>query len=527
MYGQYRTPHETAYTDSQSSNRIGSIGGVFASPYISNPYSQSLPQQNPYGLPLPPPPSFAVTTPPPTPWAAASPATSFSGWAIYNFSHTIKGCYSVNDLLKINKNNPIFQPLSAHDSFDIHPKDIIAKYSNSVGMLCEVINGAAYRIATATILAKNTIICARHSVNEYALGQLSFFYKNTYYRLKLLEDGSLFDEDYIIFRVITAPQTSIMTNLRISTDLPANGSHILCMGILASQTNGGLCVTMSIYNTFSLGSSITLDLPQFHTDEGFSGAPYIDAKGQLLGIHLKTTNQTLFLGERTGLSLANLRYLNYGNNLIAACITGCLNVSTIPYDNMQDDEIFDEFSTLVAELSQTEEGDKRKYLFGNTPTLNTGTGRAVLKSSETTGLAKYNGTLTGEQKYKDLANWEVKVEKTLGAVKQWINLTTKDPRKPTKAAIQMGHIVSVAEYWNTGKAGHPKYSQPAKNEWLQHQGNKKTFSQATARPFMTDDTNYRFEWCELNESNGKNEPKFAAPTGKAWVKNAKGKPELQ
>jgi hypothetical protein len=393
-------------------------------------------------------------------------------------------------------------------------------------------------ISTAVVIAQNTIITARHCVNGCRLNELTFVDTKfgELYSLGLLEDGSIIDEDYVIFRLFFIGNPSFnlhVSPLEISNDYPTNGEWLVCFGYALQFVSYLQYVTMGRYDATDQNAPLKL-VTHATTQAGFSGAPYINSKGEIIGIHLKTTHEILFAGERTGLLFANLiDPLGFSNSSSSWILTQLINAShfkiqDVSLETMTGDEFFDEFSTLVERFLETEEGLKRNFLFGNTPALTSGTGIAVLKRSETQNMAEYKGIKIGEAKYKDHAHWEVKVQKVKHGAWLWVALTEKDPRpgKAGKAGIQMGHLLSVAEYWDKGdKIAGSKYRYPAKNKWT-NKANRATFKKTIARPFMTDSNNYQFEWCELNELNGSGGILFNAPAGHQWVNNAKGKPEL-
>lgn len=456
--------------------------------------------------------------------------------SLYNFSCFFRAEYSVSTL--INKHSEIlYVRNSDYIQRPEHPVNAVFHLRDFVGQLLYDDNF----IATAFVIANHCIITARHAVNLCQLKGLSYQHtkNNKRYALEVLEDGSDIQQDYIIFRLISLvkpPVTPIIPPLNIERTTPLNGEHLVLLGHAPRKFHIGHQQTAVMGMASYMGGYSPLNLyTNALTKNGYSGAPYINSKHYVVGLHLKRASEATIPGERTGLLFTTLIDSCGTINAVTSEFLTLYyyatpkNKESIAYRfsaiPMCRDDMFDEFSTTVPGFLEYEEGDKRKHLFGNTPGLKSGTGIRVLQRSEQQGTAQYLGNKAGAEKYKDHANWHVQLRKTETGPLQWIALNTVDPQKPGKAGVQMGHILSVAEYWEQGDPASAKYSVAAKSRW-NGKANKKTFSKDVARPFMTDSDNYQFEWCRLNEANGAAGHVFNAPAGYQWGKNHKKKWEL-
>tara|TARA_R110000868_G_scaffold8205_7_gene42792 strand:- start:110501 stop:112087 length:1587 start_codon:yes stop_codon:yes gene_type:complete len=470
--------------------------------------------------------------------ASGSASSAMSASPVNNFSHYINDKIPVDDLI-VRPFRYIHQFISTSYG-QFHPVETIKQARDAVGLIF----GCNRFLATAVVIAKNTIMAARHSVNGYRLDQLGFLEGKwgSQYRLELLEDGALIEEDYIIFRVVSEKQRPIdlfISPLKISSNVPANHEWLVCLGQMSNKDTISKYATMGQYDLANNDAPLNLTIQNI-TQGGFSGAPYINSKGQTVGIHLKTSQELLFEGQRTGLLFSNIINFTGGHDpftsfiLSSICTNPVFDVTKLQPQKIMPSQRFTHFSTLREGLLEVEEWDRRLYLFGGTPRISVAnpkrmhaTAITLLENSEKKGRAIYDGVKTGKARYRDHAHWQVYVEVT---DKQWTwkRLNTKDPRigKERQGAIQMGHLFSVAEYWNKGN-GIPgdKYQYPAKRQWS-GLVNRQKFKKEIASPFMSDAENYEFQWGPLNEQRGSPE-EYDAPNGYQWDISDKKHPVLR
>ena len=142
---------------------------------------------------------------------------------------------------------------------------------------------------------------------------------------------------------------------------------------------------------------------------------------------------------------------------------------------------------------------------GSTPSKTSPTGRALLRRWEIAKKAKYSGTKSGINKYRDTSNWKVFIHKTLGGKRLWVDLDAqyKSKNKNWKTAIHMGHKLSAAEYYRRGAKNFiKKKPHKYKTRYANYLKPGKDVAESVRKAFMKEEENYRFEWYSLNSSAG-------------------------
>jgi len=314
----------------------------------------------------------------------------------------------------INKLLPVTCNLATTFSIPRHLGNLVEETIPYVGMLAETgINGEYNLLGTAFIVAPNIILAARHTVNFFSIGELCFITNlGQYKQLILLEDGENYNLDYVLFYIVDHGHT-LKTYLSLTTEAPVPDSHFFCIGyheedessFIVSKINAGVgqCYNLTIPSNLSSVS-------------GFSGAPYINHKREVFGIHIKSAAvDSITFRERTGFPVLEilrngslLSYIIFNKELFnkltatvsrldydfLACFLNCFQGNLIIncYKNdfyyfgknnlcnrYQNSLMyyFKKFSTANAILQESDES-KRSCLFGSTPSLRSLTGNQVL-----------------------------------------------------------------------------------------------------------------------------------------------------
>ena len=361
-------------------------------------------------------------------------------------------------------------------------------------------------VSVATWVTSNIILTARHVFNGLMCSDVKLLMEGRLYSLSLLEDGADYDQDYALLYVEQA------TGQRMPLTLlaPNEGTFFGCpiFSEFGEYDTGIAQVPFSMHHILQFESGLKV-LP------GASGAPYINARGQIFGLHLSGYEEhSMWPGIVTGMTLRQiLDNLPPGRTWLEAV---CYNQYTLSFAWFYKKPIYffdDDFIKTLPSIGQLEHRARLEAFGADNDGLESLTGSQVLLRYFLKDKARLKDTLLAPfskqckkflagiknnpplnyftyrdehafdhhkpsqdicKLFKAIEYWEVLIHRPINndlknTKHEWVPLNKKrikgkkDPKEV--AAIQMGHKMGATDYWAYG-AG--TKDAPA-NGWLKNE----------------------------------------------------------
>ncbi len=215
-------------------------------------------------------------------------------------------------------------------------------------------------LGVATLVQTDVIITARHIVNEWSVGDLSFelFDGRSSTISGVIEDGSRTDSsrsenkaDYLVLKLAIAFDFEVYPKLALLNDSDK-------FSLINRNQDGKIIYSHGIFDTG--GYAPVSAFSCIFSAPGYSGSPYVDSRGNIFGIHIKASYTGIFAQDRTGVLFDSL--LPGPMRRLAGGIES--------YDERKDtteDNYFPFFSTALLVLGQTDESKPLRVTFKEGP----------------------------------------------------------------------------------------------------------------------------------------------------------------